>query len=229
MEPTVLGGRLASAVVTPLLGKLFTPEASGAGLVDRPVRLKDLVSFRGEKRSLGEKDVGRLAAHPVGEALASPGEPPFPVAEGPAVAHAPGARLPALGDLGDLDMDDVQAIRLGHREPAARLCSAAPKTEGLSTDARYFLDSATEWSCLQILEFFTRRSTSWFRARGSRTTAAEPGHAEGPPRNRSSVAALHRREALTLTRPCSGSGRRRRPPARSAGRRAGPTSPRRGR
>lgn len=34
---------------------------------------------------------------------------------------------------------------------------------------------------------------------------------------------------LTLTRPCSGSVRRRRPPARSAGRRAAPTCPRRGR
>lgn len=156
MEPTVLGGRLASAVVTPLLKKLFTPEAPGAGLVDRPVRLKDLVSFRGEKRSLGEKDVGKLAAYLVSEALASPGEPPFPATEGQAVAHALGVRLLAFGDL---DMDDVQAVRLGHRELAARLCSAAPRAEGLSTDADYFLDSATEWSCLQILEFFTRRST----------------------------------------------------------------------
>lgn len=35
--------------------------------------------------------------------------------------------------------------------------------------------------------------------------------------------------AVTVTRPCSGSDPCRRPPARSAGRRAGPTSPRRGR
>ncbi|CAM5555550.1 NACHT domain-containing protein OS=Streptomyces tendae OX=1932 GN=GUR47_18815 PE=4 SV=1 [Streptomyces tendae] len=57
-------------------------------------------------------------------------------------------------------MDDVQAVRLGHRELAARLRrQAAGSGDGLSADARYFLDSATEWACLHVLEFFTRRST----------------------------------------------------------------------
>ncbi|MGW2491550.1 NACHT domain-containing protein [Streptomyces sp. NPDC001606] len=156
MEPTVLGGKLASSLVAPLVRKLFVQDGPGAGVVDRPVRLSSLVSFRGEKRTLGEKDVHRLAERIVAQAVRSPGEPPFPADEEPAVADALARRLLALGDL---DMDDVQAVRLGHRELAERLRHAAPVPDGLCTDARHFLDSATEWACLQILEFFTRRST----------------------------------------------------------------------
>ncbi|MBW8801075.1 MAG: NACHT domain-containing protein [Streptomyces sp.] len=156
MEPTVLGGKLASSLMGPLLKKLFVADGPGAGLVDRPVRLKSLVSFRGEKRALVEKDVHKLAEHLVRQAVASPGEPPFPAAEEIAVTDALARRLLALGDL---DMDDVQAVRLGHVDLAAQLQSAAPAPDGLSSDACYFLGSATEWACLQILEFFTRRST----------------------------------------------------------------------
>ncbi|MER7183083.1 NACHT domain-containing protein [Streptomyces hyaluromycini] len=156
MEPTVLGGKLASSLMGPLLKKLFVADGPGAGLVDRPVRLKSLVSFRGEKRVLVEKDVHRLAEHLVGQAVDSPGEPPFRAGERIAVADALARRLLALGDL---DMDDVQAVRLGHRELARTLARSAPAPDGLSADAGHFLDSATEWACLQILEFFTRRST----------------------------------------------------------------------
>ncbi|WP_217559639.1 NACHT domain-containing NTPase [Streptomyces sp. GbtcB6] len=156
MEPTVLGGKLASSLMGPLLKKLFVADGPGAGLVDRPVRLKSLVSFRGEKRALVEKDVHRLAEHLVGQAVDSPGEPPFRADERTAVAEALARRLLALGDL---DMDDVQAVRLGHRELARTLSRSGPAPDGLSADAGHFLDSATEWACLQILEFFTRRST----------------------------------------------------------------------
>ncbi|MFF4307746.1 NACHT domain-containing protein [Streptomyces sp. NPDC001601] len=159
MEPTVLGGKLASSLVSQLVKKLFVADGPGAGLVDRPVRLGDLVSFRGEKRVLGEKEVGRLSARLVAQAAEPPGEPPFPADEQAAVADALARRLLALGDL---DMDDVQAVRLGHDELARRLREAAPAPAsgtGLSADAALFLDSATGWACLQILEFFTRRST----------------------------------------------------------------------
>ncbi|MEV6544276.1 NACHT domain-containing protein [Streptomyces sp. NPDC051665] len=156
MEPAVLGGKLASGLITPLLKKLFVPDAPGAGLVDRPIRLSSLVSFKGEKRTLTEKDVHKLAAHLVARAVDSPGEAPFPPDEQTAVADALARRLLALGDL---DMDDVQAVRLGHRELARQLEYGAPPPAGLSTDARHFLGNATEWACLQILEFFTRRST----------------------------------------------------------------------
>ncbi|MFK4544551.1 hypothetical protein RKD29_004147 [Streptomyces tendae] len=157
MEPAVLGGKLASGLVAPLVRKLFVTGGPGAGLVDRPVRLDRLVSFRGERRTLGEKEVRGLAGKLVAAALDSPGEPPFPRDETDAVTGALTARLLALGDL---DMDDVQAVRLGHGELAARLRrQAAGSADGLSTDARHFLDSATEWACLHVLEFFTRRST----------------------------------------------------------------------
>ncbi|WP_399887037.1 NACHT domain-containing protein [Streptomyces sp. BBFR51] len=157
MEPAVLGGKLASSLVAPLVKKLFVTGGPGAGLVDRPVRLTDLVSFRGERRHLGETEVRRLAGRLVGAALDFPGEPPFPPDETDAVTDALAARLLALGDL---DMDDVQAVRLGHGELAVRLRRQAPRSgDGLCGDARYFLDSATECACLHILEFFTRRST----------------------------------------------------------------------
>ncbi|MET7324778.1 NACHT domain-containing protein [Streptomyces sp. NPDC005549] len=157
MEPAVLGGKLASSLVAPLVKKLFVTDGPGAGLVDRPVRLTRLVSFRGERRHLGEAEVRRLAGRLVGASLDSPGEPPFPADEMEAVTEALTARLLALGDL---DMDDVQAVRLGHQELAKQLQVRAPSaTAGLSADACYFLDSVTEWACLHILEFFTRRST----------------------------------------------------------------------
>ncbi|MFJ8631521.1 NACHT domain-containing protein [Streptomyces sp. NPDC093568] len=156
MEPAVLGGKLASSVVGSLVKKLFVADGPGAGLVDKPVRLKDLVSFRGEKRTLDEKDVHKLAEHLVRQAVDSPGEPPFRATEQAAVAHALARILLALGDL---DMDDVQAVRLGHRELAKQLHDQSPAPDGLSSDACFFLGSATEWACLQILEFFTRRST----------------------------------------------------------------------
>ncbi|MEU6139877.1 NACHT domain-containing protein [Streptomyces sp. NPDC047081] len=156
MEPAVLGGKLASSVVGPLVKKLFVTDGPGAGLVDKPVRLKDLVSFRGEKRTLDGKDVQKLADHLVRQAFDSPGEAPFRAREQTAVADALARRLLALGEL---DMDDVQAVRLGSAELARQLGRRAPSTDGLSADACLFLDSATEWACLQILEFFTRRST----------------------------------------------------------------------
>ncbi|NNN37324.1 NACHT domain-containing protein [Streptomyces sp. S3(2020)] len=156
MDPSVLGSKLASSLMASLVRKLFRPNAPGAGLVDKPVRLSALVSFRGEKRVLGEREVRALARRIVDSAIDSPGEPPFPADEHPAVVEAMTARLLALGDL---DMDDIQAVRLGHRELARKLRAQAPAATTLSRDADYFLDSATEWACLQILEFFTRRST----------------------------------------------------------------------
>ncbi|WP_282090580.1 NACHT domain-containing protein [Streptomyces tendae] len=157
MEPAVLGGKLASSLVAPLVKKLFVTGGPGAGLVDRPVRLDRLVSFRGERRTLGEREVRGLAGKLVTAALDSPGERPFPPDETEAVTTALASRLLALGDL---DMDDVQAVRLGHQELSKQLQVRAPSaTAGLSADACYFLDSVTEWACLHILEFFTRRST----------------------------------------------------------------------
>ncbi|AOR32869.1 hypothetical protein BFF78_18975 [Streptomyces fodineus] len=89
-------------------------------------------------------------------ALESPGEPPFPRDEKPAVAEALTRRLLALGKL---DMDVVQAVQLGDHAMARRLEQAAPKADGLSAEAALFLAGATDGACGQFLESFTRRST----------------------------------------------------------------------
>ncbi|MFI7318330.1 NACHT domain-containing protein [Streptomyces venezuelae] len=155
MDPAVMGTRLASSAVAPLVKRLFVREGPGAGLVEKPVRLSSLVSFKGEKRTLGRRDVRRLAERLVAASLASPGERSFPPDEAEAVTDA---LTRALLSLGDLDMDDVQAVRLGHRELARTLIRDA-SASGLSADAALYLDSVTEWACLHILQFFTQRST----------------------------------------------------------------------
>ncbi|MGW1885815.1 NACHT domain-containing protein [Streptomyces sp. NPDC001970] len=160
MEPALVGTRLASAAIAPLLKQLLVREGSGAALTDRPVRLSGLVSFRGEKRTLTERDVRKLAGTLVSRSLTERGgraERPFPADETEAVTGALARTLLALGDL---EMDDVQAVRLGHRELARQLRAAvAGGVHGLSADASLFLDSLTEWACLHILQFFTQRSS----------------------------------------------------------------------
>ncbi|MEU2164580.1 NACHT domain-containing protein [Streptomyces chengbuensis] len=159
MEPALIGSRLASAALSPLVRRLLVQEGVGAALTDRPVRLAGLVSFRGEKRTLTERDVHKLAGTLVRESLARPGEAPFPGDEAEAVADALARTLLALGEL---EMDDVQAVRHGHRELARRLRTtpaARRAAAGLSADATLYLDSITEWACLHILQFFTQRSS----------------------------------------------------------------------
>ncbi|MGW2225098.1 NACHT domain-containing protein [Streptomyces formicae] len=161
MDPALLGTRLASSAVAPLVKKLFVREGPGAGLVAKPVRLSSLVSFKGEQRTLSRRDVRVLVDRLVRASLAAPGERTFPRDEAGAVTDAL-ARV--LLSLGDLDMDDVQAVRLGHRELARELMRGAtgsgpPLAAGLSQDAALYLDSVTEWACLHILQFFTQRST----------------------------------------------------------------------
>ncbi|AJF65802.1 NACHT domain-containing protein [Streptomyces vietnamensis] len=170
MEPALIGTRLASAAIGPLLRKLLVSDGPGAGLTGRSdkVRLSSLVSFRGEKRTLTEKDVRRLAGTLVERSRGRDGERPFPADETEAVTDTLARTLLALGDL---DMDDVQAVRLGHRDLARRLRTAAPAPDGLSTDSGLYLESLTEWACLHILEFFTQRSTFVARSLVEQTRA----------------------------------------------------------
>ncbi|MBH5335687.1 NACHT domain-containing protein [Streptomyces pactum] len=161
MDPAVVGARLASGVVAPLVRKLFVTEGPGAGVADRPVRISSLVSFTGEKRTLTEKDLHKLARKLVERAVAAagPGERPCPADEEAAVTDALARTLAVLGEL---DMDDVQAVRLGHRTLVLRLVNLA-LDQGLaldlSWDATEFYRSLLETACLHILHFFTQRST----------------------------------------------------------------------
>ncbi|MFH8981885.1 NACHT domain-containing protein [Streptomyces varsoviensis] len=158
MDPASIGARLASSAVAPLIRKLFVCDGPGAGLVARPVRVSALVSFRGEKRTLDRDDVLKLASHLVDRAVRAAGpHDALPPDEHQAVVSALGS---ALYSLGSLDMDDVQAVRLGHAELARRLRDrAGSPARYLSTDARYLYDGLLEAACLHILHFFTQRST----------------------------------------------------------------------
>ncbi|WP_413102590.1 NACHT domain-containing protein [Streptomyces sp. Inha503] len=161
MDPATIGARLASSVVTPLIKKLFVREGPGAGLVNQPVRVSSLISFRGEKRTLTEKDLTKLAAELVAQATrhAGPGERPCPADEDELVAEKLATTLYALGDL---DMNDVQAVQLGHRGLARALIDAT-----LAKGDKLFLSQGgtllhqrlLDTACLHILHFFTQRST----------------------------------------------------------------------
>ncbi|WP_190083946.1 NACHT domain-containing protein [Streptomyces longisporoflavus] len=155
MDPAVIGARLASGVAAPLIKKLFVREGPGAGLLDKPVRLAGLVSFRGEKRTLTEKDLTALAGDLVHQALRT-GERPIAAEERQAVTDALARTLHALGDL---SLSDVEAVELGHTALAARLRSASGSpSRDLSADATYFYDRLLDTTCLHILQFFTQRS-----------------------------------------------------------------------
>ncbi|MGR6971920.1 NACHT domain-containing protein [Streptomyces cynarae] len=157
MDPAALGVKVASSVVTPLVKRLFVTEGPGAGLVDKPVRVSQFVSFRGEKRALAEKELTKLAAELVRRAVTAEGERPLPEDETPAVVLALATTLHALGDL---DMTDVQAVRLGHQTLALHLRAASGTPDRhLSLDATLFYERVLEIACLHILHFFTQRST----------------------------------------------------------------------
>ncbi|MGW0914762.1 NACHT domain-containing protein [Streptomyces sp. NPDC002784] len=155
MDPAVLGARLASGLIGPLVRKLFVKEGPGAALVDRPVRLSALVSFRGERSTLDRPALHKLSAELVRQALKG-GERPIGADEEQAVAHALTDTLYALGDL---TMTDVQAVDLGHEHLAATLrrASGHPDRE-LSYDAGHFYVRLLTSACLHIVHFFTQRS-----------------------------------------------------------------------
>ncbi|MEV0527215.1 NACHT domain-containing protein [Streptomyces sp. NPDC050439] len=158
MDPAAIGSvsRLASSVVTPLVKRLFVREGPGAGLVEKPVRLSGLVSFRGEKRKLTDKDLAKLAAELVRQAVRASGESAVPADEEQAVVDALARTLHALGDL---TLTDVQAVELGHNALALRLRRASGNPDrDLSADAAYFYDRLLDTTCLHILHFFTQRS-----------------------------------------------------------------------
>ncbi|MGW1390219.1 NACHT domain-containing protein [Streptomyces nigra] len=158
MEPVSIGARLASSVVVPLVKKLFVVDGPGAGLVDRPVRISQLVSFRGEKRTLSDSDLHKVAEELVDRAAQSTGvSERLASYEQRAVVNAV---THSLSSLGHIDMDDVQAVRLGYLE-LSRLLRSRNKaaTLGLSSDAVLLHASVVDTACLHILHFFTTRST----------------------------------------------------------------------
>ncbi|MCK7622369.1 NACHT domain-containing protein [Streptomyces sp. RS10V-4] len=159
MDLSAIGTRLGSAALTPLVRKLLVAEGPGAGLVERPVRIAGWLSFRGEKKSLDERALHKLAAELVRRVVEPlPETDRLPAHEEAATAHALALTLHALGDL---DMDDVQAVELGEEHLAQRLKQAVPPGTFLflSESAAVLHDAVLHAACRHILHFFTQRST----------------------------------------------------------------------
>jgi NACHT conflict system protein/NACHT domain-containing protein len=162
-----VGLRLASSAFQPLIKRLFRQDGVGAGLVDKPVRVSALVSFRGEKRSLSEKDLRKLSEELVRRVVRAIGPHDAPSDDEVLIVSDVLSR--SLVRLGELDMDDVQAVRLGH-ERLAELIGAPIDlfhSPGMYALYRRLLDQC----CLHILNFFTQRST--FVARTLREQARQ--------------------------------------------------------
>ncbi|WP_151477666.1 NACHT domain-containing protein [Streptomyces albicerus] len=159
VDAGVLGARIASSAVAPLVKKLFVKDQPGAGLVTRPVRISALVSFGREKRNVTPRDVEKIAEELVRRALkaAGPGERPVRAEEAVAVKHALGHSLAALGTI---TIDDYEAVALGPDEFARVLRSnPAVAAYGLSGDGELFYEQLLHTASLHILNFFTQRST----------------------------------------------------------------------
>ncbi|GAA3873371.1 NACHT domain-containing protein [Streptomyces sedi] len=158
MDLTLIGARLASSFVAPLVKRLFRAEGPGAGMVDKPVRIGLLISFAGEKRTLTDRDFRAISEQLVERAAYAIGaRERLPEYELRAVENA---LVYSLRSLGELDMDDVQAVSLGHRGFTQMLRTHAKhSTVGLSSDAIEFYDRVLETAALHILNFFTQRST----------------------------------------------------------------------
>ncbi|MBO1333885.1 NACHT domain-containing NTPase [Streptomyces sp. VRA16 Mangrove soil] len=157
VDPGTVGVRVASSAVAPLIRKLFTQPGPGAALTDQPVRLSALVSFKGERRTLGPEQLRRLVRELVERAGRSLPES-LVDEELEAVADALDMTLCSLGDL---ELDDVQAVDLGPEALALRLYEQAggPRlTRFLSQEATALYGQLLDSACVNILHFFTQRS-----------------------------------------------------------------------
>jgi hypothetical protein len=122
--------------------------------VDKPVRVSALVAFKGEKRTLAEKDLRKLSEELVRRVVNAVG--PHDEPSGDEVLIVSDVLSRSLIRLGELDMDDVQAVRLGHERLAERIGAPIDLFHSPGTYALYrrLLDQC----CLHILNFFTQRS-----------------------------------------------------------------------
>ncbi len=170
MDAATIGLRLASSAVTPLVKSLFHREEPGAGLVDRPVRISSLLSFGGEReqrRTLDEKRLRTLTVELVDRAARARGPHEAPGAE--VRREVAVALTRSLAALGELSMDDVQAVALG----ADGLARRVRRPGGLSAEADSLYEPLLRIVCLHILNHFTRRSTFVARSLVEQTRRCE--------------------------------------------------------
>ncbi|MFF8095759.1 NACHT domain-containing protein [Streptomyces sp. NPDC016675] len=157
MEPvfTSLGARAVSLAAGPLVRKVLVAHTPGATPTASGTPLARRVAWGGKQRTITERDVRRLVGQLVTETLES----------SPELRHLRGTPEPlveavcrTLLRLGNLNMDDVQAVSLRHDGLARRLKEADPETRReLSEDFTHLYDTIIDICCLHILEFFSSR------------------------------------------------------------------------
>lgn len=120
MEPvfTSLGARAASLGAGPLVRKILVSHAPGAGLAGRGTPLAHLVAWGGRQPKITKKDVRKLVEHLVKTTLNSDPELYHLKKNSEPLIEAVCQTLLALGEI---RMDDVQAVRLRHDGLAVRL------------------------------------------------------------------------------------------------------------
>jgi hypothetical protein len=145
MEPAV---RLTSTAAAPLVRGLFVTRVPAA---DEEL-IASLVAFRGDAYG-GYPELERIAAEFVRLGSAQTAPPPE---ETPAVAAVLARTLYGLGEL---DITDLQAVRMGPQDYARRLRAAALGADrDLSAEAAWFHDSLLVAVCLHTLHHLIDRS-----------------------------------------------------------------------
>ncbi|MEU6125479.1 NACHT domain-containing protein [Streptomyces sp. NPDC047123] len=147
MEPVV---RTPSALAAPLVQRFFR-------LPSRPPATPDLIAalatWRGPDAPADPDEVHRTAAEFIQLAAETH---TTPTAELPDVADVLTRTLLAIGEL---DLTDADAVRLGPQDYARRLRGAVQGADrGLSPGAAWFHDELLVAVCLHVLHHFVRRS-----------------------------------------------------------------------
>ncbi|QTA34067.1 NACHT domain-containing protein [Streptomyces sp. CA-256286] len=157
MDPlfTSLGARAASLAAGPIVRKIFVTHTPGAGLLTERTPLARRVAWGGNQSGVSTKDVRRLVRQLVKETLDS--DP-----ELHRLRHEPEPLVEALSQtilaLGDLDIDDAQAVYLKHDGLAMLLKRAKPQVrKDLPESLTPLYDTILGVCCLHVLEFFSSR------------------------------------------------------------------------
>ncbi|WP_151477667.1 NACHT domain-containing protein [Streptomyces albicerus] len=147
MEPVV---RIPSPHATPLVQRLFrTPPQPPT----TPELIAAITTWRGPDAPATPDEVHRAAAEFTQLAAEKHSTP---TAELPAVVDVLARTLLAIGEL---DLTDVDAVRLGPQDYARRLRGAVQGADrDLSPDAAWFHDALLVSVCLHVLHHFIRRS-----------------------------------------------------------------------
>ncbi|TPQ20814.1 NACHT domain-containing protein [Streptomyces sporangiiformans] len=148
MEPVV---RIPSPLAAPLVQRLFRTTPRQLPAV--PELIAAFTTWRGPEAPAHPDEVHRTAAEFIQLAAETH---TTPTAELPAVVDVLACTLLAIGEL---DLTDVEAVRLGPQDYARRLRGAVQGADrDLSPDAAWFHDALLVNICLHVLHHFIRRS-----------------------------------------------------------------------